>query len=120
MKLDANSLHIYYAVTFELATMYVDVSKEHIMPGLDMLSGLSLRDHDPNEVDCKIRLIARYTKEVQIAINEAAQKVRTPFTTNNIYVLLSMYHISETFSRMNTLTLQLYVIRRSASSMKYL
>jgi hypothetical protein len=73
--MEADSLRLYYAMTFELAGMYKKVSQEHIMPGLQMLSQLNIMDHSKSNVGIKTRMISDYTNKTQGAISEIARKV---------------------------------------------
>ncbi|CZR68788.1 uncharacterized protein PAC_18687 [Phialocephala subalpina] len=74
LKEDAKSLYVYYAVIFELASMYVEVSKAQIMPGLDLLGTMSLMDHK-RDAGAQTRLMIAYSNNAKTVIDRIADKV---------------------------------------------
>ncbi|KAG4439155.1 hypothetical protein IFR05_005354 [Cadophora sp. M221] len=74
IKYASHVLRINYAVTFELASMYVDVSKSQIMPGLDLLGTLSLMEHKSAG---QKTLMGNYVQKALLDINGIADKRRT-------------------------------------------
>ncbi|KAL5330488.1 hypothetical protein ACEPPN_000004 [Leptodophora sp. 'Broadleaf-Isolate-01'] len=73
IKYASHVLRINYAVTFELASMYVDVSKSQIMPGLDLLGTLSLMEH---KSEGQKTLMGNYVQKALVDINGIADKRR--------------------------------------------
>ncbi|KAH9212841.1 hypothetical protein DL95DRAFT_447441 [Leptodontidium sp. 2 PMI_412] len=73
IKYASHVLRINYAVTFELASMYVDVSKSQIMPGLDLLGTLSLMEHKSAG---QKTLMGNYVQKALVDINGIADKRR--------------------------------------------
>ena len=69
-----DSIRLYYALTYELAGLYKNMSQKHIMPGLALLSDLNI---DGSSVEKKNAKIKRYTLEAQQATNKFARNVST-------------------------------------------
>jgi len=75
LKIDAQNLRIYYAVAFELAAMYTDVSRKFIMPGINMMDRLSLSSASGQaDIDAKIKQITDYTTTAHKQISDVANK----------------------------------------------
>jgi len=74
LKYDTTSIWIYYAAAFELATMYVDVSKKHIIPGIEMLGRLSARENSKRDIPAKNEMIRTYTMGALSEIRKIADK----------------------------------------------
>ena len=74
MKAKAIELRIYYAVAFELASTYTEVSQKHIMPGLNMLDQLNLTAGE-GSAEARIENISKYTIDAKAKIKATADKV---------------------------------------------
>ena len=56
--------------------MYVDVSKKHIIPGIEMLGRLSARENSKRDIPAKNEMIRTYTMGALSEIRKIADKVR--------------------------------------------
>jgi hypothetical protein len=79
LLVDALNLRGNYLVAGELASVYVDISRKHIMPGVNTIERLGL----PSEVTShmtsaeKAQQIVKYARKAQSEISAMAEKVRT-------------------------------------------
>ena len=78
--MDALQLRGHYLVAGELASVYVDVSRKHIMPGVNEIDGLSVMTGDGNShklARAKARAIQDYARKAQVVIGEMTARVIT-------------------------------------------
>jgi hypothetical protein len=75
--MDALQLRGHYLVAGELASVYVDVSKKHIMPGLDQIGRLASNGEGSSQMTAraKAKAIQDYARKAQADINAKAAKV---------------------------------------------
>lgn len=86
---DALKLRGSYLVAGELASVYVDISKKHIMPGVNAVERLGLgTDENSNITPAqKSSQILKHARKAQSEISSKAEEVRTGYQkgldTNN-------------------------------------
>jgi hypothetical protein len=75
--MDALQLRGHYLVAGELASVYVDVSRKHIMPGVDQIDRLATNGEGSSRTvaRAKARAIQDYARKAQAEINDKAAKV---------------------------------------------
>jgi hypothetical protein len=73
LSVDAVNLRVYYAVAFELSSMYIDVSQNHIMWGVDLIDKIS---SERDNVESKIERIRHHADSAQRQIRNAALELR--------------------------------------------
>ena len=78
LLLDALNLRGNYLVAGELASVYYDISRKHIMPGVNTIERLGLRSTEDSSQTTsaeKARQILKYARKAQSEISKMAQEV---------------------------------------------
>lgn len=99
LLVDSLKLRGYYSVLREIAGTYVEVSRKHIIPGVNQVDRLSLTDEEGAEVSkariqAKTKQIADFAEDAQKKINELADKVCI-LLINSIHSLLFLVPIGK-------------------------
>jgi hypothetical protein len=78
LLLDALNLQAHYMVAREIAATYVEVSKRHILQGVQFIEriGLTQLAEGGNTAQTKVEQITRYARNAQRDISLLAEKVR--------------------------------------------
>ena len=97
--MDALQLRGHYLVAGELASVYVDVSRKHIMPGVDEIDRLSVVTGDGNS-----HKLARAKAR---AIQDYARKAQKDFNTMTAMVTIDSSSVSHRFRRRSLLSVSL-------------
>ena len=79
LLVDALKLRGNYLVAGELASVYVDISKKHIMPGVSAVERLGLGSGEDSQMSPtqRINLILKSARKAQSEISTKAEKVCT-------------------------------------------
>ena len=82
LLVDALKLRGSYLVAGELASVYVDISKKHIMPGVNAVERLGLGSGEDSQMSPtqRISLILKSARKAQSEISAKAEKVCTSRT----------------------------------------
>ena len=74
----------YFSVVFDIAKVYTEVSRKHIMPGMNLVDRLGLTDPaDPdyaNELEREKVALRDYSSKAMVEIQELAGRVSIVFT----------------------------------------
>lgn len=68
------SIQCYFSVICEISTTYVQVSKEHIMPGINLIDELSLERDQPYNM--RVRRLETWGTDSRSKIENVASTVR--------------------------------------------
>ena len=76
---DALKLRGSYLVAGELASVYVDISRKHIMPGVNAVERLGIGSEENSQATTaqKLNHILKHARKAQSEISVKAEKVRT-------------------------------------------
>ena len=71
----AMTIRFYFSIFMDVGKMYGEVSKNHIMPGVELCNQLSV----PSNIDGKMRALLEFTNDSQRGVSRIVQAVRKKF-----------------------------------------
>ncbi|CAI7565821.1 unnamed protein product [Penicillium glandicola] len=73
-------LQAYFSLFNSISSMYIKISKDHVMPGLNLCDKLSMSTSDPNAMDERMRMLDEFTDNAQAAVRQLVKKEQDSIT----------------------------------------
>lgn len=73
-------LQAYFSLFNSISTMYIKISKDHIMPGLNLCDQLSMSTNDPNAMTQRMRMLDEFTDNAQADVRDLVRKEQESIT----------------------------------------